>query len=76
MNNPTDTEMDFRNQLIQAAVRKEIENSDNADAIAGRHAIRMLGEIIKIIGNNSISSDDKCNEVIKILSFLNVPPHI
>ena len=76
MNNPTDTEMDFRNQLIQAAVRKEIENSDKADAIAGRHAIRMLEEIIKIIGNNSISSDDKCNEVIKILSFLNVPSHI
>ena len=41
MNNPTDTEMDFRNQLIQAAVRKEIENSDKADAITGRHAIRM-----------------------------------
>lgn len=45
MNNPTDTEMDFRNQLIQAAVRKEIENSDKADAIAGRHAIRVTDEV-------------------------------
>ena len=76
MNNLTDIKKDFKNQLIQTALRKEIENSDRADAIAGKHEILMLEEIISIMDNNSISADDKCNEIMKILCFLNVPPHI
>ncbi len=66
----------FKNQLMQTAIQKEVADKDKADAIAGRHAIKMLEEIIRIMDDQMQTDDDKYNAIMKVLNFSAVPPHI
>ncbi len=69
-------EQSYKEEIIQAALRKQDAERSNLDVLAGNYAFKMLYEIRRIMDNETTSLDDKYNSILKILCFLKVPPHI
>lgn len=67
--------------LMEKAIQKEFREflrKNNIDFVklAESHAVKTLEQIWKIMDCEAMSSDDKCNQILKTIMFFPVPPHI
>lgn len=66
----------FLKDILTIAVQNEISNLDlDYTALAEKHALKML-EQINVILDTNWDDDKKVNEILKIMVFCPVPPHI
>ncbi len=65
----------FRAKLVEMAVQRAALEDRSPEALAGRYAIEMLEEIVRIMNNERTSMDDKYNAIMKVMCFINVPMH-
>ena len=67
--------------LMEKAIQREFKNFlriNDIDfvKITESYAVIMLEQIREIMDCEALSSDDKCDEILKTITFYPVPPHI
>lgn len=67
--------------LMEKAIQKEFREflrKNNIDffKLAEAHAVKTLEQIWNIMDCEALSSDDKCDQILKTIMLFPVPPHI